>query len=129
MQTQLHIEKGMKNTEEIRFLLAKTPESLKGTPSGTMITDTDKITFVYLLEEEEGYRHIHFSEAVWPLMVDVLKTGVDPLLTWGEETLTLNGFNEELTMLIFNIEGNNNYGENFPLAVEKAFSEILTSTE
>ena len=30
-------------------------------------------------------------------------------------------------MLIFNIEGNNNYGEAFSDAVEKAFSELLTN--
>lgn len=32
-------------------------------------------------------------------------------------------------MLIFNIEGNDNYGADFSEAVENAFSEILTSAQ
>ena len=40
----------------------------------------------------------------------------------------LDGFIEELTMLIYNIEGNNNYGEAFSSAVELAFEEVLKST-
>ena len=67
MHNQLRIECGIQNGAEIRFLLTKTPEHPIGTPSGKMITDSDEITFVYLLEEEEGYSHIHFTQAVWPL--------------------------------------------------------------
>ena len=45
----------------------------RGIPSGKMITDSDNLSFVYLLEVEEGYDHLHFTQAVWPLMVDVLE--------------------------------------------------------
>jgi hypothetical protein len=50
------------------------------------------------------------------------------VVTFDENTVSLNGFIEELTMLIYNIEGNNNYGEAFSSAVESAFEEILKGT-
>lgn len=129
MLIQNRIESGIQNDTEIRFLLTETPERPHGTPSGKMITDSDEFSFVYLLEDEEGYSQIHFTQAVWQLMVKALKSDSNPVLSWGEETLILTGFKDELTMLIFNIEGNNNYGEAFSSAVEQAFSELLQITE
>ena len=38
-------------------------------------------------------------------------------------------FYEELEALIYNIEGNDNYGESFVSAVETAFQTILTNNE
>ena len=110
---------------EIRFLLTEAVKNPLGNPSGKMITDSEKMTFVYLLDEEEGYGHVHFKQAVWPLMVTTLKSDTDPVISCEEDAITLTGFVEELTMLIFNIEGNHNYGEAFSTAVEQAFAEIL----
>lgn len=129
MLTKISISSGVQEDKEIRFLLAETPESSLGTPSGKMITDSDKLTFVYLFDEEEDYRHIHFPQAIWPLMVAALDSDTDPVISWDDQSVTLLGFREELEMLIFNIEGNNNYGEEFSLAVEQAFAEKLQSTE
>ena len=128
MHNQFSIESGSRDGTEIRFLLSTTSELLTGKPSGKMITDSDKLSFVYLLEDEQGYSHIHFPQVVWPLMVDVLQWDVDPILCCGEKTLKLIGFKDELHMLIFNIEGNNNYGELFSTAVEKAFEQPLQNT-
>lgn len=129
MNTQIQIDSGVQNGSEIRFLLAETGEIPMLKPAGKMITDSEKKTFVYLIDEEEGYGHIHFTQAVWPLMVEVLKSEKDPVLSYNEENMLLTNFNEELMMLIFNIEGNHNYGEAFSVAVEEAFQEILESTE
>ena len=97
--------------------------------AGKMITDSKEMTFVYLLDEEEEYGYVHFPQSVWPLMVDVLKGNKDPVLLHNDVRIPLIGFVDELTMLIFNIEGNDNYGEQFTTVVEKAFVEILTSSE
>lgn len=129
MSTEIQIEHGVQNGTEIHFLLAKENEISALKPAGKMITDSVKKTFVYLIDEEEGYGHIHFTQAVWPLMVEVLKNEIDPVISYGEEKVLLINFREELDMLIFNIEGNNNYGEAFSTVVEEAFAEILESTE
>ena len=130
MSTQIQIDHGVQNGTEIRFLLAEENEISTLKPAGKMITDSEKKSFVYLIdEEEEGYGHIHFTQGAWPLMVEALKSEIDPMLSCGEENIQLTNFTEELDMLIFNIEGNNNYGEAFSTAVEGAFAEILESAE
>ena len=129
MPTQIQIDKGIQNGTEICFSATDASVAVQIIPAGKMITDSEKMTFVYLLDEEEEYGYIHFPQSVWPLMVDALKEDEDPVIFYNEERLPLTGFIEELMMLIFNIEGNDNYGAKFSTAVEKAFAEILTSDE
>jgi hypothetical protein len=126
---QNRIDSALLNNEQVLFLLAEGAEKPQGIPSGKMITDSDNVSFVYLLEVGEGYSHLYFPEAVWPFMVNALTMNVDPAIYWNDELITLPGFKDELTMLIYNIEGNDNYGEAFTSAVEKAFSTILQHME
>ena len=129
MSMHIQIDSGIRDAGAIRFLLAATADEPHGIPSGKMITDSEKLSFVYLLEVEEGYRQLHFTQAMWPFMVDVLKLDADPILSWQDKGMTLAGFKDELTMLIYNIEGNDNYGEAFSTAVEQAFREILNNAD
>jgi len=129
MLTQLTVENGIQEGAEIRFLITNKPEKPLGLPAGKMITDSEKLTFVYLLDEEEDYGQIHFTQKVWPLMVEVLDAPDDPMLIVGEQSMKLTNFKEELMMLIFNIEGNENYGVKFSTAVEQAFAKKLQSIE
>lgn len=129
MNIKNRIDSGLRNDEQILFLVAEQTEKPQGIPAGKMITDSDNLSFVYLLEVEAGYEHLHLTQAVWPLMVDVLTTNLDPVLSWKDQIIPLPGFKDELTMLIFNIEGNDNYGEAFSSAVEQAFSSILQHME
>jgi hypothetical protein len=126
---QNRIDSGLRNDGQVLFILAEQAQRPQGIPSGKMITDSDNLSFVYLLEAEEGYEHLYFTQAVWSLMVDVLKTDSVPSLSWKDELIALPGFKDELTMLIYNIEGNDNYGEAFSSAVEQAFSLILQPME
>ncbi|WP_213422321.1 hypothetical protein [Bhargavaea massiliensis] len=96
-------------------------------PAGRMITDTDSGTFVYLLDDGERFVHVHFPEEIWPGMATALQSGETPVLLSGQHQLELVNFADELEMLVFNIEGNDNYGEAFSTAVEKAFSQILSA--
>jgi Family of unknown function (UPF0738) len=123
------INSGLQQDEKILFLVAEQAEKPRGIPAGKMITDSDNLSFVYLFEVEEGYEYLHLTRAVWPLMVDVLTKNLDPVLSWKDEIISLPGFKDELTMLIYNIEGNDNYGEAFTSAVEQAFSPILQHME
>lgn len=100
-----------------------------GAPSGKMITDSEAHSFVYLLDEDEGYGQLHFTQDVWPMMAASLLASSDPIISYDGETIELTSFKEELTMLIFNIEGNHNYGEAFSKAVEEAFADLLKMTE
>ncbi|MFS0574485.1 hypothetical protein AB1K83_02495 [Sporosarcina sp. 179-K 3D1 HS] len=129
MAIQNNVEHGFEFEGNIHFELSKTSECPKGEPSGKMITDSDGLAFVYLFEQDAGYGQLRFPEEVWPSMVDALAKDADPVLAWQGEKIPLVGFKDELMMLIYNIEGNDNYGEAFSTAVEHAFGSILQSAE
>lgn len=100
-------------------------ESLEA--SGQMIADSDDPAFVYLLDTGTQYIYIRFEEPLWPSLTEALQHDGLPLLVWGSQVMPLAAFQEELWMLLENIKGNNNYGELFQTAVEKAFHEALAS--
>ncbi|TQR20211.1 hypothetical protein [Psychrobacillus vulpis] len=125
MPITFNVHSGVQLENDIRFILDEVPTNIHIAAGGQMITDSDTLAFVYLLEDETGYHYVKFGQAVWPLLVSTLKATEDPTLQFGEVELTLHKFREELEMLIFNIEGNDNYGAEFSKAVEEAFSEIL----
>lgn len=125
MSMQIEVLKGIQQGNEIEFSFDETSPIKSVIPAGKMITDSEKMTFVYLLDDGDVYGHVHFKQDVWPLMVEAVKLDTDPVLIVNKEKIKLPQFVEELTMLIFNIEGNNNYGESFSKAVEETFAEIL----
>lgn len=127
MRVQNKVLKGQKNGDVIQFILDSEAMRPKGTPSKKMITDSEEIAFVYLMDDEEGYAYIHFPRDTWALMAQVLQGDNDPVLIWNGESIPLPGFIEELTMLVYNIEGNDNYGEAFTTAVEHEFEAFLQS--
>jgi len=121
----LMIREAIESGESIEFLLEKGVALPDAKPAGRMITDTDTGSFVYLLDDGDQFLHIHFTEETWPLMAKSLQRGTDPHLTDGSSRMCLDRFTDELDMLVFNIEGNDNYGDGFSAAVEAAFHEIL----
>ncbi|MFJ7970520.1 hypothetical protein [Psychrobacillus sp. NPDC096389] len=125
MPITYNVHSGVQLENDIRFTLEVTPDQPSINAGGRMITDSDSLSFVYLLEDEDGYHYVKFGQDVWPLLVNTLRAEDDPTLQFGNIELTLTKFKEELEMLIFNIEGNDNYGATFSKAVEEAFEEIL----
>ncbi|MFJ8067294.1 hypothetical protein ACIQYS_22255 [Psychrobacillus sp. NPDC096426] len=128
MPITYNVHSGVQLENDIRFTLEVMPNQPGIKAGGQMITDSDSMSFVYLLEDETGYHYVKFGQDVWPLLVNTLKAEVDPTLQFGDVELTLHKFREELEMLIFNIEGNDNYGAKFSKAVEEAFEEILKAS-
>lgn len=128
MRIEHQITQGQLKEGVVCFLYEGESKSLGEKPSGKMITDSDACCFVYLFEDGEDYRYIHFTKEVWPLMQHLVEVEEDPVLECADCTIEMTGFTEELTMLIFNIEGNGNYGEKFMLAVEQAFEKTLKQT-
>ena len=124
MRIQNLVKNVQENGNEILFLLEEANRPA-GTPANKMITDSEELSFVYLLDNNEGYTYIHFPKETWLYMAKALESGNDPYLLWKDEKLPLPGFIEELTMLIYNIEGNDNYGEAFTTAVEQEFEAFL----
>lgn len=125
MPITFQVQSGVQLENDIRFTLEDVPQELTIKAGGQMITDSDSLAFVYLLEGETEYHYLKFGQDVWPLLVSTLKAVQDPVLQIGDKRIVLEKFKEELEMLIFNIEGNDNYGADFAQSVENAFNEIL----
>ena len=127
MRKTYNVDSGVQNGTEIRFLLQELPEELDVNAGGQLITDSDEMAFVYLMDSAEGYTYVLFPKTVWPLLAISLTSEQEPTLAWGAKDIRLTNFREELEMLIFNIEGNHNYGEEFSSAVEDTFKEHLAA--
>lgn len=107
------------------FSLNDSHSEIQIEPAGQVIVDSDQFAFIYLVEEGEAYSYISFPQEMWPSLVDVVSSEQNPYLKIADKTIELVNFNEELQMLLFNIEGNDNYGNEFVQAVEKAFAQFL----
>lgn len=112
---------------EIQFRIEATEPVEPVKAAGQMITDTDNRAFIYLLDTGSEFMYVQFTEETWTFLAEALQRKEVPLLIWGEQVIPMASFHEELWMLIDNIEGNDNYGEAFYQAVEKAFYEALAS--
>lgn len=110
---------------EIHFIMNPEAEWPLGDATGKMLTDTDRQSFVYIFDHAAGYRYAYFPQDSWKGLVDVLLEQAEPVICWQDEKLSLIGVAEELQALVFNIEGNDNYGEEFSTAVEEKFKPVL----
>ena len=111
------------------FSLNEKIEHDKMNPAGQLIVDSDNPAFVYLVDLPVGYGYIRFEPTVWPALVQVLERQQDPQLQLAEQIMLLPQFFEELHMLVYNIEGNGNYGNAFVEAVEQTFAPILQQAQ
>ena len=126
MRKTFIVERGTIQDSHIHFYLKENNSEIKCRPAGQMITDSDDMAFVYLMDEEAGYSYVKFPQTVWPLLVETLQSKENPMLQWNTEQIELINFKDELQSLIYNIEGNYNYGEVFTTAVEETFAELLS---
>lgn len=112
--------------DHLYFSLNESHGEIQIQPAGQVLTDSDSIAFIYVVDEGNEYSYLQFPKKVWNALVTILKTKKDPFLTFKNgESILLHNFANELEMLVFNIEGNGNYGEDFVQAVEETFKEIL----
>ncbi|MFX3673259.1 MAG: hypothetical protein ACE3JQ_02260 [Paenisporosarcina sp.] len=127
MRKKYIVDSGVQNGTEIRFLMQEEPQDMEVKAGGQLITDSDNLSFVYLMDSQEGYTYVQFPKIVWPLLAISLSSDQDPHIAWGQADIQLTNFREELEMLIFNIEDNHNYGAEFVEAVEEIFKEQLSA--
>lgn len=110
---------------ELHFSLNELSEEKQFLPAGQVIVDSDDFCFIYIIEEENQYSYLKIPQKLWPQLVSLLKTEQNPFLQVGNQLIELTDFNDELKTLLFNIEGNDNYGADFVNAVESDFEPIL----
>ncbi len=103
-------------------LLLHASESINGLiPTEQILVDSKQFSFVYLMENLEGYTYIDIPEPIWPLLKETLTKRIPVWIHFNDGELELTNFNEELEYVINNIRGNSNYGEEMVTKVEGNF--------
>ena len=103
-------------------LYLQASESISGlSPTEQILVDSKEFSFVYLMENLEGYTYIEMNQTIWPLLKKGLEQKIPVWVSFENEQMELTNFNEELNDLINNIRGNSNYGAEMVTKVEEIF--------
>lgn len=111
--------------QQLHFSLNDNDLNIQLKPAAQLIADSDEFAFIYLLDAGDNYHYLRFPPTIWTQLVHILQTKQNPMLQVGPEVLELTNFYDELEMLVYNIEGNYNYGSEFVQAVETHFKAVL----
>ncbi|MBB5325543.1 hypothetical protein HNQ34_002644 [Anoxybacillus tepidamans] len=122
MRKTITIKRAEKRGQQILLVGDEPPFSLEGAiPKRYMLTDSDHLSFIYILEAVDEFIYVFIPQKFWGEMKEVLAQSLNVFLQAGATELELIGFKEELAYLIENIEGNANYGEEMEKAVKDTF--------
>ncbi|WP_274309259.1 hypothetical protein [Solibacillus daqui] len=110
---------------EIYFILNEKKQLSQFQPTGQVLADSDNGAFLYLIDENDSYSYLRFDQSIWPQLVHMILSEQKAFLTVDDGAFELNDFSNELKSLLYNIEGNGNYGETFVQAVEEAFADFF----
>ncbi|KKB38107.1 UPF0738 family protein [Bacillus thermotolerans] len=121
MRKTLHFTKAAWKGEQL-ILQADSPVSLSEVhAAGQMVVDSDAYAFVYLAEENDEFIYLYIHESTWTELQKALDQEARLFAEGTEGKLELEGWKEELSYLISNIEGNSNYGDEMVSKVESVF--------
>ena len=90
-------------------------------PEGQILVDSDKYSFIYLMEDQEDYTYIVMPEQIWEFIKNSFEKKLPVWLKGNDKEVELIDFNDELEYLITNIKGNSNYGQEMVTKVESIF--------
>ncbi|MBU9713285.1 hypothetical protein [Evansella tamaricis] len=97
----------------------------KLTAGEQILVDSDRQSFVYILEDDNGFAHLRFQKNVWNKIQELRLTDQPVYVEFAGSgkvsRLELTNFKEEMNTLIDNIRGNSNYGDEMVRAVEEVF--------
>ena len=111
--------------DQYTFILNEMASDIQFQPAKQMIADSEDFAFIYLVDAGAEYHYLRFPQVIWPQLLHIAKGKKEPNLKCGSQLIVLEDFINELQMLLFNIEGNNNYGLAFTKQVEQVFAAIL----
>ncbi|WP_209125547.1 hypothetical protein [Alkalihalobacillus sp. BA299] len=109
----LHIAKPLAKNEAVSLQAA-----------GRMLADSDQLAFIYLLEDEEKYRHVSIPEQLWSELRTHLNEVDRVYIELNHELeIECTYFKDEFNYLLDNIQDNSNYGEKMVEAVGRIISK------
>lgn len=90
-------------------------------PTGPVLVDSDRFSFIYVMDNGDELVHASLQESVWPLLRKALDEELAVEVKLNGTAVELKDLHEELAYLIDNIEGNPNYGNDLVDKVEQHF--------
>ncbi|MEK4698646.1 hypothetical protein MKX47_03570 [Solibacillus sp. FSL R7-0668] len=110
---------------EIHFILNEKKQLSQFQPIGQVLADSDNEALLYIIDENDAYSYLRFNQAIWPQLLQMVLLNQKAMLKMADGVLELTDFTDELKALLFNIEGNGNYGDAFVQMIEKAFADFF----
>lgn len=110
---------------EIHFILNETKQLSQLQPTGQVLADSDHEAILYLIDENDTYNYVSFGQSIWSQLAHMIVSDQKAFLKVEDGLLELTDFTEELKALLYNIEGNSNYGEAFVQAIENTFADFF----
>ncbi|MEB1806276.1 MAG: hypothetical protein LPK26_03040 [Bacillaceae bacterium] len=123
------IEINQVSTKEDKIILHTSQPLLKEEAStlkaaGRMLADSDQLSFIYLLEDDERYRHVSIPEFLWTELYSELKEKESVYIELlPDEELHCTSFKDEFHYLLENIQDNSNYGDKMVEAVGRIITK------
>ncbi|HEY9582027.1 MAG TPA: hypothetical protein VIR13_03580 [Savagea sp.] len=106
--------------------VAQLDGAISGEATGTLLTDSDRETFVYLIDGGDQYEYVHFPKETWSTLQEAYLQQEPIYLQMQNNIVELIEWQSQLEMLLMNIEGNGNYGT-FTEAVEQSFASAIAT--
>lgn len=110
---------------EIHFILNETKQLSQLQPTGQVLADSDHEAILYIIDANDTYNYLSFGKSIWSQLAYMIVSDQKAFLKVEDGVLELINFAEELKALLYNIEGNSNYGEAFVQAIENAFADFF----
>lgn len=84
-----------------------------------MLAHSDELAFIYILEKDDEFIYLVLPSIIWGDLKQALDQQSKVFLKGENQDLELTSFENELSYLIENIEGNSNYGNEMVKKVEE----------
>ncbi|AZB42381.1 hypothetical protein CEF21_08800 [Bacillus sp. FJAT-42376] len=91
---------------------------------GQILADSDRIAFIYILENPEHFTYLSIPAAYWPHLEKARKESASVWARINETDIELEHFCAELEELVQNIAGNANYGDEMEGKVSEVFASL-----
>jgi hypothetical protein len=124
MANKIEVEKLIVNERDVNVYV-ENPELLINKqiqPEGRLLADSERLSFIYILDVENDFIYISFPDTVWEELNTAFNKCLPLYLNINkDERVQLIQFQEELEYLLSNIQENSNYGQKMVQAVSNAF--------
>lgn len=110
---------------EIHFILNEKKQLSQLQPTGQVLADSNHKAILYIIDENDTYNYLSFGKSIWSQLAHMIVSDQKAFLKVEGGVMELTNFAEELKALLYNIEGNSNYGEAFVQAIENAFADFF----